>query len=756
MKANKNTIAAIFKSLPILLLIALQSCSTYNSKTSDIESDLYTGDFSQAISRIDQNKFLLKTRNRLLYLLEKGKIEHLLGNYEKSNAYFEEAYILIDDKIKTNAGQAVAAKFTNPMAEPYKGEDFEKVTIHYYKALNFFHMGMADEALVEAKRINIKLYEINENYAENKNKYSEDAFSQIIQGIIYESVGDINNAFIAYRNAEIIYTKNDGAYFGVAMPAQLKEDLLRTSKKMGFTQEYETYRKQFNVPAETVAQKGKKGSVAANTQNNVPEPTGEAIVFWENGLGPAKDQIVITASGGNGFFYGSYYDEGQLEQIMIPIPPGANIGNVNAIAIPKYRKRENYYSRATITVNGAEQPFEMVQDFYPIAKQCLKDRMLRETIDLVLRFATKKATSAGLGLLADNLLGDGAGDLVKLGADVAGAATEKADTRNWQSLPSSVSYARLPLKEGENSFVIKKYGPQGIDTDTLYIPYRRGLQIVNYFDLGRTQILPGNNQQQALAATPATLQTNDFAPNTSVKAIDAPTAKSIPVSASAYKSAGNGVTAKSVIDKYIAASGGEANIKAVKTIYMRNRAVVNHQGNVTTTETLTKTDADSNIYMETFTNGKLLSKMVVNDKTAYITDENGKRTDIGQMLPTLKSNVRSMYDNYALPLLSTNTKLEGITQINGEDCYVVSFTEPESQTAMQYFYSVKSGLATATKSYIQMGDTVTETVAYFSDYRDVDGIMQPFKSKVTVNGTATDITTLEIKFNKDVNKSDFQ
>jgi len=209
MKADSNTTPTALRLVALLFLIAFQSCGTYNTQTSDIESNLFNGDFNQAITNIDKNKFLLKDRNRLLYLMEKGKVEHLRGNYEVSNALLEEAYIIIDDRINTNVGQAIAAKVTNAMAEPYKGEDFEKVTIHYYKALNYFQLGLPDAALVEAKRINLKLYQLNEKYSDNKNKYSEDAFSQILQGILYEATGDINNAFIAYRNAEEIYGRNN-------------------------------------------------------------------------------------------------------------------------------------------------------------------------------------------------------------------------------------------------------------------------------------------------------------------------------------------------------------------------------------------------------------------------------------------------------------------------------------------------------------------------------------------------------------------
>lgn len=475
MRASSQTILHISKACLLLLLFIATSCATYNAQLG-IENDLYTGNFDKAASTLDGNSFLKKDKNRLLYLMEKGKLEHLRGNYEASNALLEQAYIMIDDKIKTSTGQYVAAKFTNPNAEPYKGEDFEKVTIHYYKALNFFMMGRPAEALVEAKRINIKLYELNEKYDANKNKYSEDAFSQILQGIIYESTGDINNAFIAYRNAEEIYAKNGNEYFGVKFPQQLKNDLLRTSFALGFREEFEGYKKKFGME-----------------KDFKPEPParGEAIVFWENGLGPAKDQLILTASGKFGAFVGTYTDEGQTREIILPIPPGVDIGVINAIAIPKYRKRESFYGNAVIQAGKKEIAVETVQDFYPIARQCLQDRMLREVVDIVARFAVKKGTAAGLGAIADNNLNGDWGTLIRAAGDIAGASTERADTRNWQTLPNTIGYARVPLHPGENKVTIKKHGPQGVvDTDTITIPFRPGLQIVNYYDLGRTQVIP--------------------------------------------------------------------------------------------------------------------------------------------------------------------------------------------------------------------------------------------------------------------------
>ncbi len=505
--------AALFT---IMTLLSSCAVTQHQAKSNDVETSLFESDFKVAMANIDQDKFLLKDRNKLLYLLEKGKIEHLNGHYEKSNDYFEQAYILIDDKIKSSAGQFIVGKFTNAMAEPYKGEDFEKVTIHYYKALNYFQLGNPNEALIEAKRINIKLNALNDKYEKNKNKYSADAFSQIVQGVLYESVGDVNNAFIAYRNAEELYAANNDQYFGVPLPDQLKKDLIRTARQLGFTQEVNDYQKKFNLypepvkfvkpVAKTIVKKSAKGTKGAkNNKAADPEvpvagkPIGEVIVFWENGLGPVKGQTKITLSGVTGASLGTFSDENN--DIIIPVPAGVNIG-LNAIAIPKYLPRESYYKKASVVIDGKEEYFELSQNFYNIAKQCLKDRMMREAIDIALRAASKKAASKGLSMVANHFLGSAASSITSLTADAVNVATEKADTRNWQTLPATISYLRIPLKAGDNSFLIKKYGANGIDVDSLRIKGKPGVQVMSYFDLGRT-ISPAPGAPAAIAASSA-------------------------------------------------------------------------------------------------------------------------------------------------------------------------------------------------------------------------------------------------------------
>ncbi|MFX8660939.1 hypothetical protein ABTM16_20055, partial [Acinetobacter baumannii] len=82
--------------------------------------------------------------------------------------------------------------------QSYMGEDFERFMIHYYKALNYLYLHEPDGARVEARRITLSNNAL-EDKTRSKNKYQEDAFSLIVQGLIYELNGEPNNAFISYR-----------------------------------------------------------------------------------------------------------------------------------------------------------------------------------------------------------------------------------------------------------------------------------------------------------------------------------------------------------------------------------------------------------------------------------------------------------------------------------------------------------------------------------------------------------------------------
>jgi len=52
--------------------------------------------------------------------------------------------------------------------------------------------------------------------------------------------------------------------------------------------------------------------------------------------------------------------------------------------------------------------------------------------------------------------------------------TEKADTRNWQSLPAFISYVRIPLAAGENTITLQQNGV----SKTITVTAGKGLQLM--------------------------------------------------------------------------------------------------------------------------------------------------------------------------------------------------------------------------------------------------------------------------------------
>ena len=448
---------------PFLLVILLTSCASYNAQVTEYYSNLRQGNYKKAASSLDNNKLLKKDRNHLLYLLERGKVCHLLNQWDSSNRYFNEADQIMEDA-RISAKDIALGTLLNPMMQTYKGEDFEKYLVHYYKALNYLQLGETDDALVEARRISLRT-NTQEDKVGNKNKYSEDAFSLMLQGLIYEKGNDINNAFIAYRNAADVYLKNEGSYYGTKMPQQLKKDLLRTAQANGFMDEVSRYEKLLNT------------DLAKEKTNH---EGGELILFWENGSAPVKQQedlfFTLFKDAGGTFMFA---DAAGLYNVPFDFSNGYNHSDIKLenlrsfrVALPKYETQPLVYSDAALHINNQSYSLEPVENVNTLAFSTLKERMLKELSSTLTRLAVKKLAEAAIRPKEEKNEDKNKTEEQKkkdkkeraqrealaLGLQIFNFATEKADTRNWQSLPHTIYYTRVPLQKGENTISLQLSG----------------------------------------------------------------------------------------------------------------------------------------------------------------------------------------------------------------------------------------------------------------------------------------------------------
>ena len=206
-----------------------------------------------------------------------------------------------------------------------------------------------------------------------------------------------------------------------------------------------------------------------------------------------------------------------------------------------------------------------------------------------------------------------------------------------------------------------------------------------------------------------------------------------------------GVTAKSVIDAYIKAIGGEKAASAVKTIVMNGTTTIPQAPSPLTFTS--KIDVKGKLMVELAMGTMSLMKQVLNEKGAYIMQQGQRQNVEGEMLSEMRAS--------AVPFeeLSLSKKsgliLENIESVNGKDAYAVK----NGKTTL--FYDVTSGLKIAeSKVMEQGGKTMTQTTSY-GDYKEVKGVKVPF-NVIQNAGFELDVKMSEVKINEGVTDADFK
>jgi hypothetical protein len=412
----------------LLIFILFSSCANYYQQHLDFNKEFETGDLQRALQTLKKNDREGFGKNRFIYYANNGLLLSILGQYQESNDSFEKAFLFGED-YRINYLAEASAYLTNPNMTVYRGEDHEHLMILYFKAINYLKMGQPEDALVECRRLNIRLNQLSDKYS-SEEKMRHDAFINNLMGIIYQSTKDYNNAFIAYRNALDIYENDYAKMFKMQAPLQLKIDLLNTAFWTGFKDEFEQYKSKFGME---------------NYKPSVPE--AELVFFWHNGLAPVKDEwsvnfmmthqgnnMVVFHNAGLNYSFPFQLDDDKQKSDLKKL-------EVFRVAFPRYVERPVYYSSGSLVLPDSTYDLQLSEDINQVAFYSLKQRMLEEFSKGLLRAALKKAAEHSLRK-EDETLGAVIG--------LVNAMTEKADTRNWQTLPHSIYYARVPMKEGAN------------------------------------------------------------------------------------------------------------------------------------------------------------------------------------------------------------------------------------------------------------------------------------------------------------------
>ncbi len=380
----------------VILCLLFGCVSSYNKKAASAHRAYHEGDYQKAAQEIE--KVTVRSRNELLYLMDKGIILHAAGQYEKSNQVLQKAEKLSDIFSVKSISRETSATLWSEEAVEYAGDHHERLMIPVIRMLNYILLNQWDEAIVEVRRLQTLTEMIYGDPRELDN-----AFSIYLSAIVWETKGMINDALIAYNRLN---------QHELEVPYYAKD-----MKKL---------RAKLNLKTPLP----KKDSLAWKTTPNYRKHAGELIIITEANRSPIY--FAETVSTG-------------LYTLSVPVAKGF---------------AQNFES-TTVVIDGKDvgqtYPFyNIVKDILLAQKKRQKRSLIRKMVKVPVQTGLYVASAE---LMEDD---ETDSQLVGLGLGLLGlsmAAAEKADTRSWRTLPAQFGLGRFYLKPGKHKIEII---PQGV------------------------------------------------------------------------------------------------------------------------------------------------------------------------------------------------------------------------------------------------------------------------------------------------------
>jgi len=303
-RVRRSLLAVKGLSLGLLVLL-LQACagssifSAYPNQIKPIKAQIAANNFTKPKQELNEHR---DDADKILYMMERGRVAQIGADYPTSIADFKAAMDQIrvnEDKAKITASGAAAtgaALLTNDNAIPYSGDGYEKVFLYHFQALNYLFSKDLEGAMVEVRRANEEqTFELNKHQKElaaadekareqaEKNKgfmssfqamadiagrvknSFQNAYTFYTSAVLYEAMGQPNDAYIDYKKALEIYPDNP----------YVQKDVLRLAKELHMDGDLDQF-KEFKVQPDPI-----------------DDNKGNVVILYEHGFAPPKGEIKI-------------------------------------------------------------------------------------------------------------------------------------------------------------------------------------------------------------------------------------------------------------------------------------------------------------------------------------------------------------------------------------------------------------------------------------------------------------------------------
>lgn len=407
-------------------------------------SSRYYGEAAEKIEKArDEGKY--ESKDRVLYFLDMGIALHFAGRYEESNEFLHQAEIAIEENFTKSISKMMVSFLLNDNALAYAGEDYEDIFTNIIKTLNYIHMDKNEDAMVEIRRVNLKLNKLQDKYSNMAEELSKSKKLQENEADISFIPGKVNLRYsITGIYLSMLGYKNMGKWDDVKID---REKLIEASSGR-----LENFSQKVLSPAE---------------ENMVPVHT---LCFA--GKSPVKVQSTLLLD---------YDPDLDMARIMLPGDEKTEINSFKyrgdnelhlKFAVPTIARRKTRIKSVRTIVDGKpREEMYLMENFGKIAEETFE---VKKPI-IYLRAALRTLIKAAIDAKAkedidkkyeDKSNGDDIGDevkdrgknklmagLLKFAVDAISDITENADLRCWRTMPGKVYAGKIDLKPGRHEIV---------------------------------------------------------------------------------------------------------------------------------------------------------------------------------------------------------------------------------------------------------------------------------------------------------------
>lgn len=413
----------------LALLFTIACAGNYTKKIRATEESFFSGDIDSAVQQITPLAQDSVARDRLLFYMEAGVIYHSKGDLKTSNEIFLRANEMADE-IKTSITDGAKSFLLSDREAAFQGENFERILIKYYLALNYTLLGELENAKRMLRKLDADLKDM---------KYEDSAYKQILaarylDALISEELKEWNDARVQYKNLENFGV--DSAWLGA------ERKLLDNRPK-------EKGELVILVQSGKAAAKVSRGSLMNDREFALALRIAIDVAILTNGKGLSTAGVIaMLGTAENPIARFDVRESGYFPTMQLssnPLPAGVMLTDFDAIANKNFN--ENYSSY--INKNVAS-----------IATK------------IVIAAVAADAIAQSIRKNNDGIAGALGGLAVGLAAGGGVAATVKADLRSWRMLPAGFAALRVvvppgtyDLKLAGDSAGLVQYGPQTVPVE---------------------------------------------------------------------------------------------------------------------------------------------------------------------------------------------------------------------------------------------------------------------------------------------------